>query len=43
MDAISEAYDGNIQMIYSSVAGVHHHAANVKKTKFIVWAVARED
>jgi len=31
MDAVSEAYDGNIQMIDSSVVRVHQHAANVKK------------
>ena len=44
MDAISEAYDGNIQMIDSSVGRVHQHAANVKKaTEFIVWAAAEED
>ena len=31
MDAVSEAYDGDIQMIDSSVVRVHQHAANVKK------------
>jgi hypothetical protein len=37
------AYDGDIQMIDSSVVRVHQHAANVKKaTEFIVWA-AREE
>lgn len=42
MDAVSEAYDGDIQMIDSSVVRVHQHAASVKKTtEFIVW-VARE-
>ncbi len=30
MDAVSEAYDGGIQMIDSSVVRVHQHAANVK-------------
>ena len=44
MDAVSEAYDGDIQMIDSSVVRVHQHAANVKKTpSFIVWAAAEED
>ena len=44
MDAASEAYDGDIQMIDSSVVRVHQHAANVKKTpSFIVWAAAEED
>lgn len=44
MDAVSEAYDGDIQMIDSSVVRVHQHAANVKKTtEFIVWAVREED
>ena len=44
MDAITEAYDGDIQMIDTSVVRVHHHAANVKKgVKFIVWAAAEED
>ncbi len=31
MGAVSEAYDGDIQMIDSSVVRVHQHAANVKK------------
>ncbi|MEQ8194365.1 MAG: IS5 family transposase [Rhodospirillales bacterium] len=31
MDAVSEAYDGDIQMIDSSVVRVHQHAANGKK------------
>lgn len=31
MDAVSKAYDGDIQMIDSSVIRVHQHAANVKK------------
>lgn len=43
MDAVSEAFDGDIQMIDSSVIRVHQHAANVKKTtEFIVWG-AREE
>ena len=40
MDAVSEAYDGDIQMIDSSVVRVHQHTANVKTAKFTVWAVA---
>jgi hypothetical protein len=44
MDAITEAYDGDIQMIDSSVVRVHQHAANVKKApQFIVWAAPVED
>jgi len=31
MDAVSEAYDGNIQMIDSSVVRIHQYAASVKK------------
>lgn len=43
MDAVSEAYDGGIQMIDSSVVRVHQYAANVKKTTTItVWAAAEE-
>ncbi len=44
MDAITEAYDGDIQMIDSSLVRVHQHATNVKKaTQFIVWAAPEED
>ncbi len=44
MDTITEAYDGNIQMIDSSVVRVHQHAANTKKAlEIVVWAVAEED
>jgi transposase len=44
MDGITEAYDGDIQMIDSSVVRVHQHAANVKKaTRFIVWAAPEAD
>jgi len=43
MDAVSEAHDGEVQMIDSSVVRVHQHAANVKKTtEFIVWGAAEE-
>ena len=31
MDAITQVYDGDIQMIDSSIVRVHQHAANVKK------------
>jgi transposase len=30
-DAVSKAYDGNLQMVDSSSIRVHQHAANVKK------------
>ena len=44
MDAITQAYDGDIQMIGSSVVRVHQHAAAVKKaTQFIVWAAPEVD
>ena len=44
MDAITEAYDGDIHMIDSSVIRVHQHAANLKKaTKIIVWAAPEAD
>ena len=44
MDAITEAYDGDLQVIDSSVVRVHQHGANVKKaTKFIVWAAPEAD
>ena len=35
MDAIVEAYDGNIQMIDSSSVRVHQHAAGSKKGNYI--------
>ena len=31
LEAVSEAYDGDIQMIDSSSIGVHQHGANTKK------------
>lgn len=44
MDAITKAYDGDIQMIDTSIVRVHQHAANVKRrVKFTVWAAAEED
>ena len=33
LEAVSKAYDGNIQMIDSSSIRVHQHAANGKKNK----------
>jgi transposase len=37
--AVSQAYDGNVQMIDSTSVRVHQHAANSKKaTRIAVWA-----
>ena len=39
MAAVSQAYDGEVQMIDSSSVRVHQHAANSKKvTRIAVWA-----
>jgi len=39
MDAITEAYDGRVQMIDTSVVRVHQHAAGAKKgVEFVIWA-----
>ncbi len=39
MDAITAAYDGEVQMIDSSSIRVHQHAAGAKKTvEFVIWA-----
>ena len=39
MDAITAAYDGDVQMIDSSSIRVHQHAAGAKKTvEFVIWA-----
>jgi len=44
MDAISEAYYGDLQMIDSSVVRVHQHAAGSKKgVEIVAWAVAEAD
>ena len=44
MDAISEAYDGDLQMIDSSIIRVHQHAAGTKKrVEIVAWAVAEAD
>ena len=40
MDAIVEAYDGNIQMIDSSSVRVHQHAAGSKRgVRIVAWVV----
>ena len=40
MDAVTEAYDGDLQMIDSSVIRVHQHAAGAKKgVEIVAWAV----
>ena len=39
MTAVSQAYDGEVQMIDSTTVRVHKHAANSKKvTRIAVWA-----
>ena len=39
MAAVTEAYDGDVQMIDSTSVRVHQHAANSKKnTRIAVWA-----
>ncbi len=44
MDAIIEAYDGEVQMIDSTVVRVHQHAANsTKAVEIVVWAAAEAD
>ncbi len=44
MDAITEAYDGDVQMIDSSSVRVHQHTGCAKKkVAFVVWAVAEAD
>ena len=44
MDAITEAYDGDVRMIDSSSVRVHQHAGCAKKkVEFVVWAVAEAD
>ena len=41
MDAVTKAYDGNVQMIDSSIVRVHQHASGVKKrVEIVVWAEA---
>ena len=44
MDAIVEAYDGNIQMIDSSSVRVHQHAAGSKRgVRIVAWVVPEAD
>ena len=44
MDAIVEAYDGNIQMIDSSSVRVHQHAAGSKRGgRIVAWVVPEVD
>jgi transposase len=44
MDAITEAYDGRVQMIDTSVVRVHQHAAgSQKKVEFVIWAAPEAD
>ncbi len=43
MDAITEAYDGDVQMIDSSSVRVHQHAAGAKRgVEIVAWVVAEE-
>ncbi len=43
MDAITEAYDGEVQMIDSSSVRVHQHAAGAKRgVEIVAWVVAEE-
>ncbi len=44
MAAMTEAYDGDIQMIDTTTVRVHQHAANLKKaTRIAVWAAHAAD
>jgi transposase len=44
MTAITKAYDGDVQMIDSSIVRVHQHAAGAKKgVEIVAWAVAEAD
>src|SRR6516162_7046737 len=41
MDAVVKAYDGNLQMIDSSIVRVHQHASGAKKrVEIVAWAEA---
>ena len=43
MDAITEAYDGDVQMIDSSSVRVHQHAAGAKRgVEIVAWVAAEE-
>ena len=44
MDAVVEAYDGNVQMIDSSSVRVHQHAAGAKRGgRIVAWVVPGAD
>ena len=44
MDEITKAYDGDLQMIDSSIVRVHQHAAGSKKgVEIVAWAVLAAD
>ncbi len=44
MDAVVEAYDGNVQMIDSSSVRVHQHAAGSKRgVQIVAWVVPVAD
>jgi transposase len=44
LNAITKAYDGNVEMIDSTSVRVHQHAANARKaTRIAVWAVRAAD
>lgn len=44
MDAVTEAYDGDVQMIDGTSVRVHHSAATLKKaTQIDVWGVREAD
>lgn len=44
MDEITKAYDGDVQMIDSSIVRVHQHAAGAKKgVEIVAWAVLEAD
>ena len=43
MDVITQAHDGEVQMIDTSIVRVHQHAAGAKKgVAFVIWAEAAE-
>ena len=44
MDEITKAYEGDVQMIDSSIVRVHQHAAGAKKgVEIVAWAVLEAD
>ena len=44
MDAVTQAYDGGVQMIDTSIGRVHQHAAGAKRgVEIVAWVVAEED